>query len=503
MPERFWAENPSWPTFHPYDTGSLPTPGRPMTSNDYPIRFGTDGWRAIIADDFTFANVRVAAQATADSFAASGSEGDRTVLIGYDVRFLSDRFAQATAEVFAGNGFRVQLMDRPYPTPYVSFEVHRQGLAGGIVITASHNPASFNGFKVKAAFGGSATPEITADIESRIGATPVRRGTDGIEVVGPSSEYSEHLRSLVDWKTVSDSGLRIIADPMHGSSGRLLEELLAETSCTVKTIRGEPDPYFGGVHPEPMMPQLEPLARAVVAQGAAAGLATDGDGDRLGVVDETGRFVSTLEVLPLLLLHAHRRRGWRGEVVHTFSQSLLVGRIAAALGLVVHETPIGFKNIARLMLDRSVLIGGEESGGIGLSRHLPERDGIFVNLLILDLLAATGRPLSHLIQEMWNEFGEFHYGRRDLKVPLEASARLIEDLAVNPPSEIAGLTVTDVGTLDGAKLRLGPDSWVLFRRSGTEPVLRVYSEAPTSAAVEAILAAGADFVEHFLADGVP
>ena len=473
-----------------------------MSSEGYPIRFGTDGWRGIIADDFTFANVRVVAQATADQMAASTPEAGRAVLIGYDVRFLSDRFARATAEVFAGNGFQVQLMDRPYPTPYVSFEVRRRGLAGGVVITASHNPASFNGFKVKAAFGGSATPQITTDIEARIGATSVCRGTECIETVGPSAAYAEHLRSLVDWEAISASGMRIVADPMHGSSGRLLEELFVSTSCTVRTIRAEPDPYFGGVHPEPMMPQLKPLGEAVVAEGAAVGLATDGDGDRLGVVDETGRFVSTLEVLPLLLLHVYRRRGWRGDVAHTFSQSLLVGRIAAALGLAIHETPIGFKNIAALMLDHTVLIGGEESGGVGLSRHMPERDGIFVGLLILDLLAAAGRPLGGLIREMWDEFGEFHYDRRDLEVPIEAAVRLIERLEAEPPDRFAGSRVTDVRTLDGMKFLLDSDSWILFRRSGTEPVLRVYCEAPTGAAVAAILESGADLVEHFLADGV-
>ncbi len=466
-----------------------------------PIKFGTDGWRGVIADDFTFDNVRVVAQATADHFLAVRG-GERPVFIGYDVRFLSPEFARATAEVFAGNGFRVLLMDRPYPTPYVSFEVHRRNLAGGVVITASHNPPDFNGFKVKAPFGGSATPAITSDIEALLGRNPVRSSSAGIEMVEPTPDYAAHLRTLVDWERISESGLRVVADSMHGSGGRLLEDLLSDTGCEVRTIRGEADPFFGGVHPEPMMPQLEPLRDAVHESGSAVGLATDGDADRLGIIDETGAFVPTLQVLPLLLLHLYRNRGWRGAVAHTFSQSRLVGRIAAALDLEVFETPIGFKNIAELMLEREILIGGEESGGVGVSRHLPERDGLLVNLLMLDLLAWEQRPLSLLIRDMWTEFGEYHYNRRDLHVPIEKGAGLIHSLESDSPEVFAGKPVSEIRTLDGVKLMLGPESWVLFRRSGTEPVLRVYCEAPTRASAEEILEAGVRFVEQFGSDGV-
>src|SRR5262249_33883061 len=306
----------------------------------------------------------------------------------------------------AANGFRVVMLDRPYPTPYVSFEVRRRKFVGGIMITASHNPPAFNGFKVKAHFGGSATPAITAKIEEALSAgagggkraNPPAAGPPPspppprqLETVGPEKFYFEHLKSLLDWDRISKSKLKIVVDSLHGCGGYILEELLRDTTCTVRTIRGNPDPLFGGIHPEPMMPQLEPLGEAVRNSGSSVGLATDGDADRLGIVDENGQYVNTLQTLSLLLLHVYRTRGWRGAVARTYSQSLLIPRIARTFGLELYECPIGFKNIGELMLDREILIGGEESGGIGLSRHLPERDGIFINLLFLDLLAASGK----------------------------------------------------------------------------------------------------------------
>jgi phosphomannomutase len=460
-----------------------------------PIKFGTDGWRAIIADEFTFENVRHAAQATAGYF-ATVKDKERTVFIGYDGRFASARFARVSAEVFAGNGFRVLLMDRAYPTPYISVEVLRQRCCGGIVITASHNPAEFNGFKVKAHFGGSATPSITAEIEKHLGRSPIRTSDQGIEVVAPEPYYFDRLRSLVDLERIAKSQLKVVVDSMHGSGGRILETLLRDTSCTVETIRGNLDPLFAGINPEPMMPQLEPLAARVLQTGSHVGLATDGDADRLGVVDETGRFMNTLQVLPLLLLHAYRSKGWRGSVVRTYSQSQIVPRIADSLGITCHERPIGFKNIAEIMLTEEVLIGGEESGGVGLSRHLPERDGIFNNLLVLDLLATSGKTLTQLVQEMWREFGEFQFGRRDLHIPIAVGQAVVASLKEQPPASFAGRPVKNVGSLDGSKVYFDNDAWILFRQSGTEPLLRVYCEASSEAAVEEILAAGLRFVEQ-------
>jgi phosphomannomutase len=465
------------------------------------IKFGTDGWRAIIADTFTFENVRIAAQATAE-YLKTVKDTERTVFIGYDGRFLSSRFARAAAEVIAGNGLRVFLMDRAYPTPYVSFEVRRRRCAGGIVITASHNPPAFNGFKVKAWFGGSATPDITAEIEKALGRSPVVSSSEGIEMVAPELHYFEHLRSLVDWEGIRTSRLKVVVDSMHGSGGKILETLLRDTSCKIETMRGDLDPLFGGVNPEPMMPQLEPLAARVVATKSDVGLATDGDADRLGVVDERGRFLNTLQVLPLLLLHVHRNKGWTGSVARTFSQSQIVPRIAERLGLVCHERPIGFKNIGEIMLTEEVLIGGEESGGVGLSRHLPERDGIFVNLLFLDLLANSGKTCTQLLHEMWQEFGEFHFDRRDLHVPIPAGQAVVESFRTSPPVSFAGRPVIRVETLDGSKVFLEKDSWILFRQSGTEPLLRVYCEAPSAAAVQEILSTGLKLVEQTQRAGV-
>jgi phosphomannomutase len=466
-----------------------------------PIKFGTDGWRAIIADTFTFENVRIAAQASARYFAAVPNK-ERAIYIGYDGRFLSQRFARVAAEVLAGNGFRSLLMDRAYPTPYVSFEVLRRGFAGGIVITASHNPADFNGFKVKAHFGGSATPGITAEIEKHLGDSPVLSSEKGIEMVAPGDQYFAHLRSLVDWERIAKSRLKVVVDSMHGSGERMLETLLRDTSCVVETMRGNLDPLFGGVNPEPMMPQLEPLAARVVETKSHVGLATDGDADRLGVVDENGHFLNTLQVLPLLLLHVYRNKGWRGSVVRTFSQSQIVPRIAERLGLICHERPIGFKNIAELMLTEEVLIGGEESGGVGLSRHLPERDGTFINLLFLDLLATSGKTCTQLLQEMWSEFGEFHFDRRDLHVPIPVGQAVVESLRSRPPAVFASRPVSGVGTLDGSKVYLAKESWILFRQSGTEPLLRVYCEASTMDEVQEILSAGLKFVEQTRSAGV-
>jgi len=475
------------------------------------IKFGTDGWRGVIADTFTFENVRYAAQATAEYFkTVKGPEP--AVFVGYDVRFQSKTFARIAAEVLAGNGLRVVLMDRPYTTPYVSFEVHRRKFAGGVVITASHNPPIFNGFKVKAHFGGSATPSITAQIESAVAALYERRGSDGhrpprqsesgIETVAPESFYLDHLKSLVDFDRISKSKLKIVVDSMHGSGGFILEQLLQGTSCTVQTIRGNPDPLFGGINPEPMMPQLKPLSEAVRQTGSHVGLATDGDADRLGIVDETGEYVNTLQTLSLLLLHVYRNKGWRGAVARTVSQSLLVPRIASSFGLKQYEVPIGFKNIGELMLETEILIGGEESGGVGLSRHLPERDGIFINLLFLDLLATSGKTPTQLIREMWNEFGEFHFDRRDLHVPIEAGQAVVERWKADPPATFAGRRVREIGSMDGSKVFLDKDSWILFRQSGTEPLLRVYCEAPTKAGVREIMNAGLKFVEQFTPAGV-
>lgn len=455
------------------------------------IKFGTDGWRGVIGKDYTFANVEIVSQAIAD-YVKSQSQSSRELLVGYDTRFLANQFAQRVAEVLAGNGFQVDLMDRPFPTPYISYEVKRRKLAGGVMVTASHNPPEFCGIKFKAPFGGSATPAIVQEIERSLSLNPVQRvaASASIRLISPRKEYFEHIESLIRFDLIRQAGLKAIADPMHGTANGLLQQILAKYDVECRTIREKPDPLFGGVFPEPMEENLGALRDAILEHQADIGLATDGDADRLGVMDASGSYVNTHQILALLILHLVRKRHWTGKVVKTFSQSILIERICRKLGLEFHVVPIGFKNIADLMLKEDILIGGEESGGVGTKNHIPERDGILINLLMLEAVAQSGRSLRQMVLEMWEEFGEFHFERRDLHVPLAFGQQLVQRLRETPPKDFAGVPVTRVDTLDGSKLVLQDESWILFRQSGTEPLLRLYSEAATHEKVKQLMEDG-------------
>jgi alpha-D-glucose phosphate-specific phosphoglucomutase len=455
------------------------------------IKFGTDGWRGVIAKDYTFANVEIVTQAIAD-YVNSQQTGSRELLVGYDTRFLANQFAECVAEVLAGNGFQVDLMDRPFPTPYISYEVKRRNLAGGVIVTASHNPPEFCGIKFKAPFGGSATPAIVKEIERSLFLRPVQRRTDrsSVHLVSCGKEYFEHIESLIRFDLIRPAGLKVIADPMHGAANGLLQQILAKYGIDCRTIREKPDPLFGGVFPEPMEENLAALRDAIIEHRADIGLATDGDGDRLGVMDAAGKYVNTHQILALLILHLIRNRHWTGKVVKTFSQSVLIDRICKKLGLELHVVPIGFKNIADLMLREDILIGGEESGGVGIKNHIPERDGILINLLMLEAVAQSGRSLGEMVREMWQEFGEFHFERRDLHVPLSFGQDLVQRLKESPPKAFAGFPVTRVDTLDGSKLVFQDESWILFRQSGTEPLLRLYSEAASDEQVRRLMEEG-------------
>jgi phosphomannomutase len=456
------------------------------------IKFGTDGWRGVIAKDYTFANVEIVSQAIADYVKSQGQSSQQKLLVGYDTRFLANQFAQRVAEVLAGNGLLVDLLDRPFPTPYVSYEVKRRKLAGGVMVTASHNPPEFCGIKFKAPFGGSATPAIVKEIERSLFLNPVQRADAPglIRTISPEKEYFEHIQSLIRFDLIRQSGLRVIADPMHGTADGLLQEILGKYGVDCRTIREKPDPLFGGVFPEPMEENLGALKDAILGHQADIGLATDGDADRLGVMDALGNYVNTHQILALLILHLVRNRGWTGKVVKTFSQSILIERICRKLGLEFHVVPIGFKNIADLMLREDILIGGEESGGVGTKNHIPERDGILVNLLMLEAVAQSGKSLRQMVLEMWQEFGEFHFERRDLHVPLAFGQDLVQSLRDTPPEQFAGFPVLRVDTLDGSKLVFQDESWILFRQSGTEPLLRLYSEAATHEKVKQLMDEG-------------
>ncbi|HVF27781.1 MAG TPA: hypothetical protein VM943_06055, partial [Pyrinomonadaceae bacterium] len=435
-----------------------------------PIRFGTDGWRAIIADDYTFANVERVAQAYADYLSQQQSTNQASpqivnhppdsnsplVVVGYDRRFLSEDFARRAAEVFAGNNLNPLLFDADVPTPLVSWAVREHRAIGGVVITASHNPAHFNGFKIKAPWGGSATPETTAVVESLVDARPPRRGEidhsnaehkDALE--SSASSYRAQIESYVDLARLRQTNARVVIDPMHGTGARWVESFLGGGGIQVETIRAGRDPLFGGVAPEPIDRNLTALKQRVRETRALVGLATDGDADRVGAVADSGETMTMHEVVPLILLHLARARRMTGGIVRTFSQSVLTKRIAAAHGLELHDTPIGFKYIADLMLRDDILLGAEESGGIGVKGHIPERDGILNSLLFLEAIVAAGKTPGEMVREMRREFGEFYFGRRDLHVEVARGTELISALAASPPEEIAGFRVCAVETLDG------------------------------------------------------
>ncbi len=450
------------------------------------IKFGTDGWRARIAEEFTYANVEIVTQAVVDYIKAKNPTGPWRLLVGYDRRFASEWFAARVAEVSAGNGVSTDLFSEDAPTPLISFEVKRRGLDGGVIITASHNPPDFNGYKFKAPYGGAATPRITNEIEGFFDAhKPLRLplaeaiAANLVRVIDQPDDYRRALEEFVDLDRLRKTEGLVIADPMYGTGGRWIERLLGGDRLRVETIRANRDPLFGGVFPEPMPQHLAMLTEAIRQRGAFLGLVTDGDADRVGAMDEHGDYINTHQILCLLLLHMVRNRGARGSVARTFSQSVLVRRIAESYGFRLFETPVGFKHIGDLMLDpaNDLLIGGEESGGIGVKGHIPERDGILNSLLLLEAVVTAGKPPSEIVRDLWREFGEFHFERRDLHVPIEAGQELIAGLKQSPPHVFAGYRVTGLATLDGAKLIFEDESWILFRQSGTEPVLRVYCEA--------------------------
>ncbi len=462
------------------------------------IKFGTDGWRAVIAREYTFANVERVAQAYADYLLGDASAGVRLVVIGFDRRFLSLRFAERSAEVLVGNGFRVALFPEAVPTPLISWAVKELTAAGGIVITASHNPAIFNGFKIKAPWGGSAAPETTAAVEQLVDVNPPKRGAltlSGQELLQSAIEsYRQQISSYIDLDRLRGTSAVVVVDPMHGAGGTWVESFLSGDKLQVHTIRANRDPLFGGVNPEPIDGNLAALKQEVSARRALVGLATDGDADRVGAVDENGQTMTMHQVVPLVLLHLVRMRKMTGGIVRTFSQSVLLSRIAAAYNLKIHETPIGFKYIADLMLRDDILIGAEESGGIGVKGHIPERDGILNSLLFLEAIVASGLTPTRMLAQVHKEFGEFHFGRKDLHVEPAPGQQVVSSLAATPPNEVAGEKVVDVETMDGTKLIFGDESWLLFRQSGTEPVLRVYCEATSIARMNQLLNAGAELV---------
>ncbi len=458
-----------------------------------------------MCDTFTFENVRLVVQAIA-SYLLANAKSERGIIVGHDARFLGERFAKEAAKVLIANGIKVYMFPDDAPTPVIAYAVTLHRTAGAVVFTASHNPPEYNGIKYIPEYGGPATTDITKAIEGKVGL-PVVEGGESVdlsaaleegrlEIIDPREEYFRHLSSLIDFKAIAESGLKVICDPMHGSGRHYLAEVLEANGCQVKLIRGNRDPLFGGGMPEPTAAQLKLLADRVRDTGSHLGLATDGDADRFGVIDGTGQYITPNQVVALLLVHLVERRGCKGDVVRTVATTHLVDKLAAKYGLNVVETPVGFKYICEQMRQKPVIIGGEESGGLSIGGHIPEKDGVLANLLIAEMRAVWGQDLSSILNRIMADVGHVFSRRIDLSYPDEKKTSLLKDLTAAPPETVAGRKVTRIIDIDGVKFVLEDGSWFLIRPSGTEPLLRVYVEAESEKKVQAIQDAVAEIVQQ-------
>jgi len=463
------------------------------------IKFGTDGWRAIIADEFTFANVRACAQATARYFLDAGV-ASRGIVVGYDTRFASEEFAAAVAEVLAANGVPVQLCDRSAPTPVIGFNIRRLKAGGGIVITSSHNPALYSGFKVRTEQASAAAPEILAEIEARlpealsgaVGRMPMdeAKGKDLVRTFDPRADYLRHLSELVEIERLREAGLRVVVDPMHGAGAGYLHELLAGGRTQAIEIRSERNPAFPGMHnPEPIARNLEATREAVVREHAQVALAADGDADRIGVMDDRGEFIDQLRVFALLAYYLLEVRGLRGPIVKSVTTTSMVQRLGELYGVPVYETGVGFKYLGPKMIETDALIAGEESGGFAFRGHLPERDGIVSGLYILDLMARRGKSLPELLEEVFAKVGPHYYDRIDITMTPAERDRIAALLPRLEPQAIDGLRVTGYDRTDGLRFLLEGGAWALIRLSGTEPLMRIYTEVREGEQVQPLLQA--------------
>jgi phosphomannomutase len=453
-----------------------------------PIRFGTDGWRAVIGDDFTFSNVRRIADAAGRVFAADHPGG--TIVIGFDTRFEAPAFAAAAAEVIASHGLKVRLSDAYCPTPALCWTVSRDEAAvGGVMLTASHNPAPYLGFKLRMEDGGASPVAFTDRVEAELrDEPPAARGEfERFDLVGP---YLTDLAAFVDGDAIRAAGLRVVVDPLYGAGRSYLAETLRSFGVEVTELHREANPGFGGLHPEPIPPHIDEARAYVRDHGLDAAFITDGDADRIGAADRTGAFVNPHRIIALVARHLVEDRKMTGRIVKTLSTSVLVDRIAAVLGVPVTTTPIGFKWIYEEMLKGDVLIGGEESGGIGIPSHVRERDGLLMSLLLAEMMAQRGKGLGELVDELLAVTGPMEYGRIDLKLQPAVKDAFVASWPTLAPAAIAGLPVHEIVRVDGVKFLLPDDAWLLLRASGTEPLIRIYAEASSAGVVDELLAAG-------------
>ncbi len=467
-----------------------------------PIQFGTDGWRGILASDFTDSNVRIAAEAIA-RYVCEHEDPARGICVGYDTRFMSRHFAQIVAEVAAAAGIPVRLADRITPTPALSYAVKHLGAAGGVMITSSHNPYQWNGVKYKASYGGSGSPAIMSKIQDYLGqGAPRAASMAAITEIDFLPPYVEAISVFADLKRIAAARQTYAVDSMYGAGRGVLSDIFNRFGIGHVEIRAELNPLFPGIQPEPIPPHIRALEVAVLEHHCQAGFATDGDADRIGAVDEQGQFVDANKIYCVLLEWLLKRKQWPGDVARAFNTTGMLDRIAARYGRKLYEHGIGFKHVCALMLDKDILIGGEESGSIGIGRHLPERDGLLNALLLANVMAEEGRTLGALVEGLQQEYGEHQYGRLDLHIPEDAKQSAIQRASAGV-SEFAGMRVLRLERLDGLKFYLSnpeadgrpsaAESWLLFRASGTEPLLRIYAESGSRASLQALLEAGRTF----------
>ena len=463
------------------------------------IKFGTDGWRGVIADDYTFENVRRVGNAIAH-YVHKNEDAAKGLVVGYDTRFQSRNFAQAISETLAGAGIPIRLSDDYAPTPALSYAVKNLGACGGVMITSSHNPFNWNGVKYKAGYGGSATPAIIKSIEAELDSPKLVQNGGNVTEADFKTAYIQAIKNFADVEAIKRAEFKFAIDVMYGSGRGVLKNIFAEKGIDHIEIRGEVNPAFPGINPEPILPHIAMLQETVVRERCQAGLAVDGDADRLGAVAEDGSFVDSHKCYSVILEWILKRKQWPGEVVRAFNTTRMLDRISAKYGRKLHECGIGFKYICDLMLDRDILIGGEESGGIGIRRHLPERDGILNSLLLANIMAEEGKTLGQLVEDLQQEYGPHYYGRTDLHLANDAKQDAMRR-AGERPERMGSFKVLDIGTLDGVKFYLdapknrnGAEAWVLVRASGTEPLLRIYAEASSPELVSQILTETGAFV---------
>jgi len=462
------------------------------------IKFGTDGWRAVISEDFTFDNVRLVSQAIADHFNGENV----TLAVGYDWRFLSEKYAELVTEVLAANGIKVLLSDKAVPTPLVSLAIKNKKLQGGVMITASHNPPVYNGIKIKASYGGSADKGITASVESRLGKNQVKSislkegvASGVVEMVDLKTDYMKFVKSYIDLDILKKAKLNVLVDCMYGVGDGYIKDILKDTDIKITQMRAGRDALFGGINPEPIPKNLDAVFRIMKKHPYDIAIVNDGDADRIGAVFPKGRYINAGEIMALLLLHFVEDKKWKGAVVKTVSNTTLIERIAKKYKLKLYETPVGFKYICRLMLDEDILIGGEESGGIGVKNYMPERDGMLLGILLIEMIAHRKKGILDIMKDVEKEYGRFCYKRIDMAYPDDKKKKLMALLKKNPPNQILKKPIKETKTYDGYKFILQDESWLIMRLSGTEPILRIYAEASSDKLAEEYLNFGRKIAE--------